>query len=216
VPSLASPALAVTAACAVVVASLVSLSGYRTVWSANDGRGYVAGATYSLATAAEGPALLDQAVPPAVLSPLSSPYQLVGRFLAPLEPRPDIADVTTQLRVLAADGSLRQGIVQGVASAKGPVPGCGWLLRESGSVPLAAPVPDFAHTIRMTYFASGNGTATVSFGDAPGVVVPISRGLGEVDLNLAGGGDAVRIAAISAGISVCTDDITVGVPVVAP
>jgi hypothetical protein len=195
------------------VMSLFSTAGYRAVWLDNPSRDYIASATASLARAADGPSLVDQPVPVSVLYGLAYPYNQASWLLSPISPRPGYGDPTTLLRILDDKGVLKPALVQGPGARPGPVPGCGWLVRGRGDIPLASPIIAFEHTVRVGYFASASGTATLALGDGPARRFDVRKGLNEVVITLDGGGSVLKVRDLTAGIGLCTDDVRVGQPV---
>jgi len=69
--------------------------------------------------------------------------------------------------------------------------------------------------VRVGYIATGTGSMTLSIGDGPARAVPVHQGLGEVVVTLEGGGPVLKVRDLTAGVVLCTDDVRVGVPVVA-
>ena len=202
------------ALCAVIVLlSIVSTARYRDIWRANTSAVSVGNAAVDLAAAVDGPAIIDQPVPATVLPALAFPYNQVSWLLAPLRLRPAFDDPTTQLRVLDGAGHLVPGRVVGPAAAKAPVPGCGWFVRGASTViTLESPTVDFAHTVRIGYLASGDGSARVALGDGPARDVTLVKGVGDVVVTLVGGGARLRVTDLTPGVGFCTDDVRVGVP----
>jgi hypothetical protein len=195
--------------------SVLSTLHYREIWVANPSREYVANASHDLAAAADGPSVVDQPVPVSVLYGLAFPYNQVSWVLSPVSPRPEFGDPTSLLRIFDESGHLRPALVQGPAAVPGPVPGCGWKIEGSQDIILQTEIVPFVHTVRVGYIATGDGTATLALGSAPARAVPIHRGLNEVVVTLEGGGDQLLVRDLTPGVTICTDDVRVGVPVVA-
>lgn len=198
---------------AVVVLSVISTAAYRDSWRANDSRAYIANATAELATAATGPALIDQPVPAYVLYGLSYPYNQASWLLAPITESPGFSDLTTSLRVLDDRGLLRWGVIEGPTARPGPVPVCGWSVAgPRTTVPLAANLYDFLFTVRIGYISGQSGQATVALGNGTPRTFPIERGLHDVVLMLEGGGPTMTFTDVTPGVTMCTDEIAIGAP----
>jgi hypothetical protein len=193
-----------------VVTSVVSTSRFREIVRDNDTRAYVAAARASLADAADGPTLVDQAVPARMVSPLRFPYNQASWALAPLEPRPEWANPTTLLRVLDDAGVLRPALVEGVGAQPGPVAGCGWIVRGQADIWLQSSVVEFSHLVRVGYLSTGDGTASIGFAGGTAKTFAVTKGLGEVVVRLGGGGSVLQITELSPGVTLCTDDVRVG------
>jgi len=201
---------------AILMTSMVSTTAYREIWRANDSRAYISAASASLAAAASGPTLVDQSVPINVLYGLDYPYNQASWLLAPLSPRPEWIDPTTQLLQLDESGVLRPAIVDGPANVPGKTPGCGWLVQGQADITMQSTIFDWVFTVRMGYVASADATATLAIGNGEPRKVAIRKGYNAVVLTLAGGGKDVRIRDLTPGVTVCTDDVRVGHAVVVP
>lgn len=209
-PAAALRTLGAVAVILLVVTSTVSTSRYREIVRANDTQAYVAAARESLAAAADGPTLIDQAVPGRMVSPLRFPYNQASYVLAPLQPRPEWANPTTLLRILDDTGALRPALVEGIAAQPGPVQGCGWIVRDQADIWLASSVVDFSHLVRVGYLSTGAGVATIGFAGGATKTFPVTQGLGEVVVRLSGGGGVLKITGLTPGVTLCTDDVRVG------
>ena len=122
-------------------------------------------------------------------------------------------DVTPDEYYLDPTGRLTPMRVEGSASPD-PVPGiCGWNA-ENGrvTVPLSSPAFPWSWAVRVGYLADGDTTATVRLGDAAREV-QLREGLGEVYVNLVGGGTEVTLDGLDESVNLCVGESeAAGVP----
>lgn len=191
--------------------SVVSQARFRAIWRDNESRQWIATASAWLAASADSAPLLAQPAPERVLYALATPHNRTDWVLAPIRARPAFAEWTTDLRLLADDGSLMPGRVVGPRAKPGPVPGCGWNLAEpGGTIDLAADTIHFEHTVRLAYVATEDTPAEVRLGDGRPVPVQILEGAHAVYVRLAGRGAKLTVSGLADGASLCVDDVAVG------
>jgi len=205
-----APRSVVTAA---VAASFLASSGYSTAtfltsWRDNPAQPYLQNARHGLADAhAAGSApLLDQEVDPLVLGRVAWPDNLASHMFALLRDRPQFGSTTTQLRILDSKGRLADAQVTWVrAIAPGPVPQCGYLVQPDRPARLAVdgPLLPTDWTAEINYLANSDGSMNMSLSEGTETRVPVHPGLNRVYVRLPGAGDAIRVRANTAALSVC-------------
>ncbi len=217
-------AVAVTAATAVVAAVTIggvsSTVTYARSWhSGHPGKTYLEATLADLdaARASSGGApvridLEDQVLPQRVTGALnlrdSSSRRLlsllsdVARF-PPATERPHRLDDSG--RVVAAD------IDPSATTGRGPQPGCGWRLQAPGGVRLALdrPLVDRGWWVRIDYLAADDSALDVEAGRSTRVV-DLRRGLHRLFVAVDGGFDAIGLGGTDPGVTVCVDQVQVG------
>lgn len=198
-----------TAAVALVLAlfvasSLVSTVTYLRSWRNNPASPYIANVKASLAAVATGPAVLDQEVDPLVLQNVVRPENLLSHMFALVRPRPEIGSTTTQLRMLDRYGHLLDAQVTWVrALTEGPVPGCGYLVQSTQTLPLNGPLLPADWIVELNYLANTDGAVWASFTNGPRVRVPVRPGLNRVFIRLPGSGNSLTLQPITQSLSLC-------------
>jgi hypothetical protein len=101
----------------------------------------------------------------------------------------------------------------GVTNEHGKVANCGWLVTpgKPRTVPLTGTLFAFGWTVRLSYIASQDGELTIEAGDTT-QTVPVRAGLHAWFLGVTGRPGDVRLSTTTPALSVCTDEIIVGVP----
>lgn len=175
---------------------------------ANPSRVYVVGAINSLAQSEEP--ILNAIAPGDVLWPLIAPRNQLDFLFTPVADGSRFPATADTLTVLNAFGMPRPGVVIDDA-AQSPDEPCPWILRDSGTdIPLPASLPEYWHTVRFTYLAGGPTVVKVGLGSDVPVSVPITPGLNEAYVFLAGGGDTLTVTRVPDGVGVCLSEIEVG------
>jgi hypothetical protein len=193
---------------AFVVSSLYSTATFLTSWRDNPAQPYVMNARRDLAAAyahSSAP-LLDQEVDPLVLGRVAWPENLAGHLFALLPDRPEFSSTTTQLRTLDSKGRLVDAQVTWVrAMAPGPVPQCGYLVQPDHPVEIGldGPLLPTDWTAEINYLANSDGSISLALSDGPTTRVPVHPGLNRVYARLPGAGNAIRVRANTAALSVC-------------
>jgi len=169
---------------------------------------YLDNARTSLAVAGPQAApLLDQEVDPMIMQRVAAPENLASHMFALLPDRPEFGSTTTELRVLDSTGRLRDALVSWVRTiTPGPVPGCGYLVQTEDSdvvMRLDGPLLPADWTAELNYLANSEGSLTMSLTEGVPVKVPVHPGLNRVFVRLPGAGDAIRVSANTAALSVC-------------
>jgi hypothetical protein len=207
----ASRARTTTIACltAVFVASsLYSTATFLTSWRDNPTKPYLQNARAGLAAAhvASSAPLLDQEVDPLILQRVAWPGNLASHMFALLSDRPEFAGATTDLRMLDVSGRVVEAKVTWVRSiVGGPAPKCGYLVQPDFpvSMRLDGPLLPADWTVEINYLANSDGSMTMSLSEGTETKVPVRPGLNRVFVRLPGAGDAIKVRANTAALSVC-------------
>lgn len=187
-----------------VGSSLVSTANYLRSWHNNPASPYIATVKESLAAVADGPAVLDQEVDPLVLQNVVRPENLLSHMFALVRPRPEIGSTTTQLRMLDRYGHLLDAQVTWVrALTEGPVPGCGYLVQSTQTMPLTGPLLPADWIVELNYLANTEGAVWASFTNGPRIKVPVRPGLNRVFIRLPGSGNSLTLQPITQSLSLC-------------
>lgn len=157
--------------------------------------------------------LLDSGVPPGIISPWYADRARVSSVIgtAPENPVFDLPSHT--LRMVREDGTLAPVILEGaVVSAPSEDLRCGYPVRADGTeVPLQAEVPLGRWVLRIGYYTSIDGFATV---DVAGTSkrFAVRSGLNAVQLVVEGAFDRFRMTLGQPDATLCLTDAAAGVP----
>ncbi len=207
--------VAVCATTAFVVSSLYSTTTFLASWRDNPTRPYLQNAKAGLAAAhaASDAPLLDQEVDPLVLQRVASPEHFASHMFALLDERPEFAGATSELRMLDVNGHVVDAKVTWVRSiVAGPEPHCGYLVQPDFpvSMRLDGPLLPADWTAEINYLANTDGSMTMSLSEGTETKVPVRPGLNRVFVRLSGAGDAIKVRANTAALSVCLASGPVG------
>ncbi|MFG1931745.1 hypothetical protein ACGFK1_13980 [Mycobacterium sp. NPDC048908] len=191
-----------------VASSLYSTATFLTSWRENPAQPYLQNAKAGLAAAHENSSapMLDQEVDPLVLQRVAYPENLASHMFALLPNRPEFAGATTDLRMLNVSGHVVAAKVTWVRSiVPGPAPNCGYLVQPDFPVTtrLDGPLLPADWTAEINYLANSDGSMTMSLSEGTETKVPVHPGLNRVFVRLAGAGDAIKVRANTAALSVC-------------
>jgi hypothetical protein len=191
-----------------VGSSLYSTATFLTSWRDNPAQPYLRNAQAGLAAAHEQSSapMLDQEVDPLVLQRVAYPENLASHMFALLSNRPEFAGATTDLRMLDASGHVVPAKVTWVRSiVPGPAPNCGYLVQPDFPVTmkLDGPLLPADWTAEINYLANSDGSLTMALSEGTETKVPVHPGLNRVFVRLPGAGDAVKVRANTAALSVC-------------
>jgi hypothetical protein len=208
-------AVTVCATTAFVVSSLYSTATFLTSWRDNPAQPYLQNARAGLAAAhaASDAPLLDQEVDPLVLQRVASPENFASHMFALLPDRPEFAGATSELRMLDVSGHIVDAKVTWVRSiVPGPEPQCGYLVQPDFpvSMRLDGPLLPADWTAEINYLANSDGSMTMSLSEGTDTKVPVRPGLNRVFVRLSGAGDAIKVRANTAALSVCLASGPVG------
>ncbi|MCW2819870.1 MAG: hypothetical protein JWR42_2657 [Marmoricola sp.] len=153
----------------------------------------------------------DTPVPVAVIPSWTFPANLPSRVFAPLGDRLQAVTQGNDLEVLDASGAPRQAEVgNGLGTAPGPTPGCGFLLDTSGlQVPLTGPGTDPTWWAQVSYLSGSRGEVDLSLGGVRRTV-EVRAGLHDYLVQGQGPVSSVRLVARSSEVHVCVDRVRVG------
>ncbi|MCR5978452.1 hypothetical protein GDN83_12070 [Gordonia jinghuaiqii] len=203
------------AAAFAVVSALVSLVSFSASWRDNPTGDYLETAVASLHDSADqmapDQALLDQSVPLEILQPVVYPDNQISRIFGRVDPRPAFGVSTDRLLVLDTAGNLVPG---GVTQRRLISAGDGTCGAPEVTGPtelgLDGPLFPWVWTIALSYCATRDGEIEVSLDDGDAVRVPVRAGLGAMYVRLDGGGDAIDVRPVTAGLRLHTGAGRVG------
>jgi len=206
--SRARTVVTVCATTAFVASSLYSTTTFLTSWRDNPAQPYLQNARAGLAAAhaASDEPLLDQEVDPLVLQRVASPENLASHMFALPPDRPEFAGATSELRMLDVSGRVVDAKVTWVRSiVPGPEAQCGYLVQPDFpvSMRLDGPLLPADWTAEINYLANSDGSITMSLSEGAETKVPVKPGLNRVFVRLSGAGDAIKVRANTAALSVC-------------
>jgi hypothetical protein len=200
---------------AVALLSLVSSYQYAHRWMDHlDGKHYYEHVVADLDAAEEPVPLIDHPVPGYILWPLVHPSNLLSRVLVPYADETAYHRIATDdLHMIDSKGNIEPVVVTSVRrNEPGPREGCGYPLRTKAiSVPLNGPVAFGGWWVRMGYISSGRSPVVIKAGAASYSTVLLP---GVHAIYFAGGPtfDSIEISGLVPGVTMCTDDVTVGRP----
>jgi hypothetical protein len=205
----------VCATTAFVASSLYSTATFLASWRDNPAQPYLQNAQAGLARAraASSAPMLDQEVDPLVLQRVAFPENLASHMFALLRDRPEFAGATSELRMLDVSGHVVDAKVTWVRSmVPGPEPHCGYLVQPDFPVTmrLDGPLLPADWTAEINYLANSDGSMTMSLSEGTETKVPVRPGLNRVFVRLSGAGDAIKVRANTAALSVCLASGPVG------
>lgn len=159
--------------------------------------------------------LIDAAVPDVIMWPIGYPLNLQSYVLHDYADRTDFVDVATDhLNMVDHHGNVVPVVIPDRRRGRpGPKESCGYRVETRPvTVPLDGAVAFGGWWVRIGYIATGPSPVRVTTGDAsyPATVEP---GLHALYVRGGGAFDRVHISGLTEGVSLCTDDVTVGRPV---
>ena len=212
-------ACALTVVAVVAVSATISTVRYDRFWHANPARPFLSTLHDELAGADGSVVIFDQTVPTQVVFNLLYPYNELSRITSTWTRRAhylSLGHPSSSLAVVDDAGHLRQSLMRGVTNRPGPKKSCGYLIRTSqASIALKGPTVPGPIVMRMGYIASASGDLSITTGSIT-QSVPVTKGLNSSYLIVPGGISSVQIGSSQPDLSLCTDDITVGLPVAIP
>lgn len=184
---------------ALLVSATVSTVTYAQVWADQPARSYFAQLREDLHQR-EQP-LFDQSVGLDVLLPVVHPHNQLSYLIGGMPGMPPIREWTTEPAYVDDTGNLRPAELTPLRST---VPGgeadCGVRVPSTTTahgtgtaLEVDGPLVDRDWVVLLNYFADADGTVTLQLDGDP-VEVPVSAGLGQVYVQLAGGGTELLIA----------------------
>lgn len=191
----------------------LSSAKFADTWAIQPGRDYLGTVETELAKAPAGTVFLDRSVPDRVVAAFFYPNNQQSRILRALKPPPVFVTAAENPSTFDDGGHVRPARVDGVGIRPGPVTAldCGYQVTGGRAVrmPLEVPVFDWPWTVRVGYFSDGDSPAAIRLGNTT-YEFRVRRGLHQIFLPLAGGGDAVELTVRDPAVKLCTNDIEVG------
>jgi hypothetical protein len=209
-----NPQRATAATVLVVCLALVSSLQYALHWqSADRQREYFANVKRSLLAEEGSVPLADTSVPGYVMVAFSAAENATSHVLRMYADYAHYPPVTTdQLYIIDRTGNVRPVVVPTVRKARRGPDWCGYAVRDAPvRIPLNGPVFGTGWWVRVGYLASGDSPVTVRAGAAR-YETRIYKGLHSLYFEAAGKFRAVWISGLEKGATLCTDEVTLGMP----
>lgn len=204
---------------AVIVLATVSARQFVLHWQADHrAEAYVTSVRKVLDTRRQPLRLVDRPVPESLTWGYNFPENLFSRVFAAQTSAADFPRFATDdLFIFDNQGTLRSVLVTAVRRAEpGGEPGCGYRLGQTPTViSLDGPLDHNEWWARIGYIASDDSVVTVALGNREHTV-PIRSGLHALFVSGSGRFDTIAFGGLAGEASLCTDDITVGLPEPAP
>jgi len=157
--------------------------------------------------------LLDSGVPAGIISPWYADRARVSSVIGYAPENPVFDLPSHSLRMVRDDGTLAPVILEGaVVSAPSADAACGYPVRSDGTeVPMQAQVPLGRWVLRIGYYTSADGYATI---DVAGTTqrFAVRTGLNAVQLVVEGAFDRFRMTLGQPDATLCLTDAAAGVP----
>lgn len=210
--------VAVTGALVVLLTASAGLSTARLASNLyhRDDRDYVTNLRAAL-RAEPQVVLLDGGVPPGVISSWYGERARVSAVIG-YAPESPVFDLPSHaLRMVREDGTLAPVLLDGpVVTEPSPDAACGYPVRTDGTeVPMQALVPDGRWVLRIGYYTSAEGFATVGVAGRTHRFA-VRTGLNAVDVVVEGSFRQFRMTLEQPGATLCLTDAAAGVPTPAP
>jgi hypothetical protein len=200
-----------------VVAALSVVSSVQYVWhwkTTMPGKPYFTSLLDGLRSADEPVPLVDDAVPTTIMWPLGYPENLLSHLLVHYSDRTDFVEVSTDhLNVVDDRGHVVPAQISGVRwGLSGPRLGCGYAIGpDDVTLPLDGPVAFGGWWVRIGYLSSGTSPVVVTAG-ANSYSTVIKPGVHALYFHAGDEFESVVVSGLSDGVTLCTDDVTVGHP----
>jgi hypothetical protein len=168
-----------------------------------------------LDTATSPVPLVDAAVPDVIMWPIGYPLNLQSYLLRAHADSTDFVESSTDhLSMVDQHGHVAPVVVPDTRRAEpGPRRGCGYrVAARPVAIPLDGPVAYGGWWVRIGYIASGDSPVRVRAGDAA-YTTEVEAGLHALYLKAGTSFDEIEVSDLAEGVSLCTDDVTVGRPV---
>jgi hypothetical protein len=209
---LRSPLVLATIVVALLASSSVSLVRFADRWAANPAKPFLANALHDSETD-KGVVVIDTDVPKEVVWPLLGPYHQPSKLLSPVHPDLRFNQLPTDRPMaFGPDGHLVRAYVKpGVTNSPGPAKSCGWRITPAAAttVHLTGKLFAWRWAVRVGYIANLDGKVVARAGITTQTLA-IHHGLGETFWYIDGAPDVVEFTTTTPGLSLCTDDVTLG------
>ncbi len=215
-PPLFSGRHAALTSLAFLVAAGISNVQYVAHWHGNDkAQTYFDNARAGLESADRPVPLVNGQVPQFIMWGFRFPENSYRHVFAPYADRTRyLTSATDKLLVFDNAGRLRAATVSPV---RRNVPAadrrCGYRVDgpETLRIPLDGPVIGGGWWVRLGYLADGDGTVTVTAGERVHEI-PVEKGLHAMFFRADGEFEQIKLSGLDEGTSLCTNDVTLGVP----
>lgn len=198
-----------------VAGAMVSSVQYAGHWQTkNPAPAYFDRVEKNLAAREKPVPLANRAVPEMIMWGFRFPENTYSHVFRLYEDKTHYPSVTTdELFVFDNKGDLRPVLI---SSMRRNVPakdvGCGYRLEDTGiSIPLDDPVIGGGWWVRIGYLADGDSPVTVTAGRRVHEA-EVERGLHSLYFEAGGNFDRIRLSGLEDGVSLCTNDVTLGIP----
>ena len=207
------PRRVAAATAAMVGLATISSVQYVTYWADTmPARPYFANVLRAVHSAKEPIPLVNLPVPTFIMWPFGYPANLISNFLEHDRSHVDFREIATDnLYAVDSHGKVVPVAVTEIRRGlPGPRPGCGYAVRkEDVTVPLDGPVLYGGLWVRMGYLSSGRSPVVITVGQAHYSTV-VEPGVHAIFLAAGSAFDSVEVSGLTAGVTMCTDDVTVG------
>jgi hypothetical protein len=211
---------------AAATAFLVLLGGYLLgaawssarfgdLWSVKQGRDFLHTAQADLAALPPGAQFLDLAVPERVQTSLAYPYNLGSQFFLPARHRPTFVTESDDPWIFDDKGHARHAKVAGVAIKPSNETACGYVVRagEPRQIPLTQRLWEWPRVVRMVYLSSGESETRVRIGTDDYAWFQVHKGVYTIFFLVEALGDTIEMTVQDPSVTVCTNEISVGVAI---
>lgn len=158
-------------------------------------------------------AMADLPVPARIMSPFGAPTNSASHMFLPFGHRLSFPEsVPGDLLTTDDDGRLTALRIDPLRrNVPGTDPDCGYHVETATTIPLDGPVMGYGWFVRIGYLSTAASPVDIRLGDQL-VHSTVDRGLGAVTVVSTSAFDDVRISGLATGVSLCTDEVTVGGP----
>jgi hypothetical protein len=198
-----------------IAGAMVSSVQYAGHWqSKNPAPAYFDRVEKSLAGREEPVPLADLAVPQLIMWGFRFPENTYSHMFRLYEDKTRYPSVNAdELFVFDNKGDVRPALI---SSMRRNVPaedgGCGYRLDDTGiTIPLDDPVIGGGWWVRIGYLADGESPVTVTAGRRVHEA-EVEKGLHSLYFEAGGNFDRIRLSGLEDGVSLCTNDVVLGIP----
>jgi hypothetical protein len=207
-----SPQASVVLVCAVALSGMLSSASYVRNWH-NGNLSEVWVKTLRGELRRQGAVdLVDRPVPNGVIGAYFAPDNRLARLTPLLSDGPRFPEWSSDLKVVADDGTVRQALIESDFGRERLDRDCGWKVEEDGRT-IRMPRQLFPWTwwIRIGYLASDASPVTVST-SGQDVEASVEAGLGSLYVQVDGAVGDVRIDGLDDDVTLCVGVVEVGEP----
>lgn len=160
-------------------------------------------------------AMVDREVASRINPAFAFPTNLYSRMFVMYSDKIRYPTVSTdQLSMVDDRGRIRPVLIDALRhQLPGPTPDCGYEIQQGGTaIPLDAPVIGGPWLLRISYLASSDSVVRVKVGDQT-FDTSIRAGVHSLYINVLGSFDSVVVSGLDDGVTMCTDEVTLGNPI---